>query len=67
MTRVATTLTTTETITFDDDTRIRNDSIYYNIINTLLGLVVGGIDREEEPIVLEYEVGITVRKKIILQ
>ena len=40
-------------------------SIYYNIIITILGLVVGGINSEEEPVVLKYEVGITARKKII--
>ena len=39
--------------------------IYYNIIKTILGLVVGGINSEEELVVLEYEVGITARKKII--
>ena len=39
-------------------------SIYYNII-TILGLVVGGINSEEEPVVLKYEAGITARKKII--
>ena len=42
-------------------------SICYNIINTLLRLVVGGIKREEEAVVLEYELGITARKKTILQ
>ena len=40
-------------------------SIYYNIIKTILGLVVGGKKREEEPVVLKYEAGITARNKII--
>ena len=53
--KIAITLTTTGTIRFDDDTRIREIFIYYNIMKTLLEFIVGGINREEESVILEMK------------